>query len=322
MQIRRIFLMLFLALTTTFVLNAQSRAERRAKNRANQNMDREIDKAVDKTFNKVGDLFKKKKKKKEEDVEDEEVDDRNDANADDEEAEMSEEEQQQQTQDMINRMLGGGGDEEWEPIKNDFPISFDAEMKHIKKNKEEITHVSYTFDTWKTGIKMVTEEGEEMRMILDNQEGSMTTITNQDGKTQGFKMRQQVYNVDESKMSDDDIKITKTKETRTINGYLCTKYIVETKEGTSTAWVTKDINMSMARMFRFMSFRQNAGKQKANGIDAQTYADIEGWPIETTFVDKNGKETTIMTTTNIKTGSNIERNILDTSGIDIMSVGF
>ncbi len=317
MQIRRIFLFLLLTLMTTFVLDAQSRVEQRAKNRANQNVDREIDKAVDKTFDKIGGLFKKKNKKKDETTEDE-VDDRTDSDSDEE---LSEEEQQRQAQEMVNRMLGGGNDEEWEPIKNDFPISFDAEIKMVKKGKEEVNNIKYTFDTWKTGLQMSNEEAEDIRLIMDNQEGSMTTITTQDGKTQGFKMRQQVVNIDDTQMNSDDVKVTKTNETKTINGYLCTKYLVETEDGNSTAWVTKEINMDMTKLMANLSIR-NKGKKKSGGLNGEAYQGVEGLPIETTYVPKNGKETTIMTLSNIKTGNNIDRNIFNTSGVEIMSVGF
>ncbi|GJM33705.1 MAG: hypothetical protein DHS20C18_27060 [Saprospiraceae bacterium] len=310
MQIKRIILLLVLALSTTLCLNAQSRVEQRAKNRANQNVDREIDKAVDKTFDKVGDIFKKKKKKKKEadleTVEEEEV--------------MTEEEIERQRQEMITRMMGGGSSEDWEPIKNEFQISFDAEIKNLTKGKEEIMHATYTFDTWKTGMTLKTENEEEMRMILDNQEGSMTTIMEQDGKKQGYKMRQQVVNMADN-VTDDDIKITKTSETKTINGYFCTKYIVEMDHGTSSAWITQDIKLDFNMLMQSMRVKQQK-KQKSGGINLSAYQGLEGMPIQTTYVSKNNKETSIVTMSNIKTGDKINRKTLDTSGVEIMSMGF
>lgn len=73
--------------------------------------------------------------------------------------------------------------------------------------------------------------------------------------------------------NDQNIKITKTSETATINSYKCTKYIISyqgSEEMNQTLWVTKDIKDISPSQFA------GGGKNSTNWF----YKDVDGFPVK------------------------------------------
>lgn len=326
-----LFLILALCTCTSTISLAQSRAETRAKNRANQNVDRKVDQTVDKAFNKIEGLFKRKKKKKKKDEATKETTTKSQkqSGATDE---TDEEYQEEQAQEMVNNILKGmgGNDEPWEPFQNEYPMSFVMDVVTTnKKGKVEKTNIQYVFDTWKLGMIYTLEDGEVMQMILDNQEGSMTTVMDQDGEKQGFKMRQRNVKVPESEeemnqtWEEQGVSIKKTGRTKTTEeGYFAHEYEVTTEDGNGTMWTTEDLPINLLGAMQSSFARtQQAGNKKQASPSFNSYG-VKGFPVETHFTDINGKETVDMYMKNFKTGDQIDRTPLDTKGVKIMSMGF
>lgn len=330
-----LFLILALCTCTSTMSLAQSRAEKRAKNRANQNVDRKIDQSVDKAFNKIEGLFKKKnkKKKKKDEVSKDSTSTTTTTTQQPGKNDQTEEEyQEQEAQNMVNNILKGmgGNDEPWVPFKNDYPMSFTADMIITnKKGKVEKTNIRYVFDTWKVGMIYTLEDGDVMQMILDNQEGSMTTIVDEDGEKQGFKMRQGRAPVAETQAEADQnweekgMSIKKTGRTKTTeDGYFAHEYEITTEDGHGFMWATEDLPLNLlSAMQNSFASSQQAGKRKQVNPSFDTYG-VKGFPIETHFTNKDGKEKVDMFMKNFKTGNEIDRSPLDTKGVKITSMGF
>jgi len=307
-----LFLQLF-AFSAIAQINTE-RQEERAKQKVENRVDQKVDQAVDNALNKIEGLFKKKpKKQKEEEVEVEErsVDEMNDQEMPVEEEEISEEEIQQKLDDFW------GNDEEEEdyvPMENGFTGSFTMIMERLKNGKPDkngAVNIEMHFDKTKTGMVMDTKDGKTAKIIFDLSDNSMTMITDEKGKTSGFKMRRpKIKKLMEDALDDTDIQ--KTGEMRTIDGYRCEKYIVTNTEDdyVTTAWITKDVDIDWRKVAESMAM----GKLKAGG-----YSDWEGFNIESESVHNGGKETYKTRTKNIKLGS-VDKSVFDTSGVEIISM--
>ncbi|PHN07438.1 hypothetical protein [Flavilitoribacter nigricans] len=316
----RILVLLIAGLLSSNLLSAQNvgkRIENRAKHRAESKVNREVDKTVDKALDNVFDgLFgKKKKKKKTEETKEgtvpEDARDHEDSEA------YEDAEAQRRAQAAIAGMMGGEA-EDWEPVKNDFPISFDMSISTEKKGKTTTTDVEYTFDTWVLGMKMKQENEEEMLMLLDNEKGTMTTVVEKDGKRQGYRMNRGMFGTPDMDEVMEDVKITPTGNTKMIDGYFCREYLIESEAGTTTnAWLTKEVQADMNQLYSgFIS----AGKGKKQDNSMMIYQNY-GVLIEATTVDEDRQETSHIKVSNIKTGDQINRGILDVSDVEIMGIG-
>ena len=91
---------------------------------------------------------------------------------------------------------------------------------------------------------------------------------------------------DDSEDTNLKIKVSKTSETATINGYKCTKYIISTEEGATSGitqwlWATTDIKDIDPASFR------GAGNKNMNWF----FKDIQGFPVKTEMNTPQGKIT-------------------------------
>lgn len=317
----RIAVLLIAGLLSTTLLSAQNvgkRVENRAKYRAESKVNREVDKTVDKAMDNVFDgLFGKKKKKKKEAKETEAETVPAEASGHEDNEAYNDAEAQRQAQETINRMLGGE-QEEWEPVKNDAPISFNMEITSEEKNKTTTSKVKYTFDTWLLGMQM-EQDGEEMLLLLDNENGTMTTVMEKDGKRQGYQMSRRMFGMPDMDEVTEGTKITPTGNTKMIDGYFCREYLVESKEGTTHAWMTKEIQADMYQLYGgFVGAAK--GQKKKNNNTMMLYKDY-GVMLEATTEQKNGEKVHTKIS-NIKLGDKIDRSILDISDVEVTNMGY
>lgn len=317
MKIKTIVLLIagFFCYHTISAQNVGKRIERRAKHRAesraNQKVDRSVDKAVDNVFNG---LFGKKKKKKKSDATSE-----GSAGQEDSEA-YDEAEAERRAQEAVARMMGNGNREEWEPVKNDHPISFDMMISSERKNKTTTTTIKYTFDTWLLGMQMQQEKQEgEMLLLLDNEKGTMTTVVENDGKRQGYRMYRSAVDAGAMDRAMNDVTITATGNTKMIDGYFCREYLIKSEESTTNAWLTKEIQADFSRFYDSLTnpMANKSPKEDNQMLQFQEY----GIMLAATTEMNNGKETTHTKISNIKTGDQIDRSILDVGEVEIMAIG-
>ena len=147
----------------------------------------------------------------------------------------------------------------------------------------------------------------------------MTVITESDGETQGIRMRQPKVEYSDFVPEESEFTITDLGNTKVINGYNCREYLIEHEDGTTNAWLTNDLDIDRDAIIRAMSAQMR--QKKNNNFSGNAFA-VEGFPIESTTVSKDGKETTKMTYYNLKFDGDINMDVFDTKGIEIMSIGF
>lgn len=323
MKIQFLFILMVLSALTS--LSAQTTAERagerakdRAERRANSNVDRKVDGAVDDAFNAVGNLFKKKKKKAKKGETPAETTPAGSAEAGDA-ADMG----------ALNGLMGGNSDP-WVPYTNPISFSVRMEMTEVKKNgKTEDMAMTMSVVSDQFGIRIEdSENNEQTRMILNTQDGKTTMITtDKKGQTSGFRMKMPgARSAAESSVENvmEGITIEETNETRVIDGYNCRKYIVtDTKRETVTeSWVTTEAGINSREIFAGMmsAFGGKADKQKG-GPGTAMAGGYDGFPILS--ISNDGKSTYTMRFKNLKVGeANMDKSVLDTSGVQIQSLGF
>jgi len=165
-------------------------------------------------------------------------------------------------------------------------------------------------------------------MILNTQDGKTTMITtDKKGQATGFRMRMpgvKQYTAETAQETMENITFEETNETRVIDGYNCRKYIVtDNKRNTTTeSWVTTEANINSMDIFSGMmnAFGAQAKKQKGGPAAAMQGA-YEGFPILS--VTDDGKSVYTTRFKDLKVGvSNMDKSLLDTSGVEIQSLGF
>ena len=109
--------------------------------------------------------------------------------------------------------------------------------------------------------------------------------------------------------------IQKTAETKIIDGYKCTKWIISYSDGAKCeSWVTKDITLNSAES---VSYFTTGMKGKKSPINTEC-ANINGCAIESYYTSSDGT-TVFMKTTDIKKGKP-DASFFTTSGYEITDV--
>lgn len=316
------FLLCFSVTAQTVPDRAANRAKQRAENKAQNKVDRSVDKAVDDAFNSIGNLFKKKKKPAPAPSGSEKTTGNSNGQS---QSERTGEEAGSGGGGLFGSMMGGGKD--WEPYTNPLTFSIAMEMKETKNNgKVEESNIRIGVTSDRFAILISDGAGKEnSHMILNTQDGMTTMITtDKKGEKSGVRLRvpfmgNTVTEVGEETL--DRYTFEKTGERKVVDGYNCEKVIVtDTKKGTITeSWITKDLKITSAEIFGGMAKAFGGKAPQSRGNTSQ--APYEGFPILSTTVE-NGKtyETRFR---NIKVGeANMDQSLLDTSGVEIQSLGF
>lgn len=309
----------FFAILLCCGLGAQTTAERaaeRAKNRAERKaqskVDNKVDKAVDDAFNSIGNLFKKKSKTEP------------DSSA--EKTSTPNEQADNQNAGILGGLMGGGGD--WEPYTNPTSFSITMETQEVRQNGNKVdnSEIRLGVTTDRFAIIISDDDAKEVNQMILNTQNGMTTMitTDKKGEKTGYRLRiprmgETVTETGEEVM--DRYTFEKTGERKMIDGYDCEKVIVtDTKEGAVTeSWITQDLDITSAEIFGGMAtaFGGKAPKPRG-GIGMAPY---EGFPILSTTTAKG--KTYVTRFRDIKVGEeNMDRSLLDTSGVEIQSLGF
>ncbi len=139
----------------------------------------------------------------------------------------------------------------------------------------------------------VSEAGHDAAMIFSPEEKSMMMLMPEQKMYMEFPLdKLSKYNSD-SKDKNDEGKITKTKETKVIKGYKCTKWVIDNPEGQSIAWMTDELGGFMFMKNPMMKDKEKPDWQKE--IEAAGY-----FPMLVINNDKNGKEKSRLEVTDIE----------------------
>jgi hypothetical protein len=311
-------LLMSLLLLLAFAIPTQGQVPRRIKDRVKDRTTRKIE---DRVVRKVDEAVDKVLDKVEESVEES-------AKKDPEESETDEggrEEVEAGTEMENVRVTVEEDDSPYVPVANEFKGTFTVRIENYGKNgkmaKDSPAWMTYTFDTWQTGFKMEGQDAETSgaTMIFNLKDNTIVTKINQDGKKQAMRMkRPRIKTTVENVHSDEEIEITNTGITETINGYPCVKYLVVSPSEESEVWITKSVDLNYANIAQ--NFNTSVGtRNKASQYNTNIYGLEEGGvPMRTITKQKNG-EYTKTEIESLEEGK-VDQDILSLEGYEVMSL--
>lgn len=197
-----------------------------------------------------------------------------------------------------------------------FTGSYRMEVHSFKNGKEEKDSPMNLVMAFKPdGMAMVPNTGtkEETRMVFDLKGKLMyTLITDDQGQRTGIKMKMMKVNVEGSDAgTDSDTKVTRTNETKVIEGRTCRKYTYSDKEGSGEAWIAEDLKWDMMAVMKQMM----GGK----GSEAWQQTGMDGLMMENTWTSADGKEKVVMHTRDVVQGK-VNDALFSTAGYEIQDM--
>jgi hypothetical protein len=256
------------------------RALERTKNKVKNRVDEKIDKAVDKSLDKAEESLEKGKKNKQ--------------NADGSEQDAD------AITGLLGGMLGGGAAQVEEAYQ--FNSSFLVEMtsQNAKGKKQDPVLVRYRqnaqnqeiigmevlgkTETSKPQSQSILDFANQVMVILMENEGANMAVVS------AFPKNMQAETTPEK-----PIKVTKTNEKKSILGYPCAKYLIESDDFISNAWITQEVKIEQFKAMR--AFVMANKKQDQNPMTQIG----EGFVMEMENTDKKSGDKTFILIKDIKT---------------------
>lgn len=197
-----------------------------------------------------------------------------------------------------------------------FTGSYRMEAHSYKNGKEEKDSPMNLVMAFKPdGMAMVPNTGnkEETRMVFDLKGKLMyTLITDEQGQRTGIKMKMMKVNVEGADdRAADDTKVTRTNETKVIEGRTCRKYTYSDKEGSGEAWLAEDLKWDMMAVMKQMMGGKGAEGWQQTGMD--------GLMMENTWTSADGKEKVMMYTRDVVQGK-VNEALFSTAGYEIQDM--
>lgn len=175
-------------------------------------------------------------------------------------------------------------------VPNTFTGSFRMET-HVFENgtekKESPMNVRYWSSPELSMVQMAMpgQPGEGMKILTDHKgKWQYMLMADADGKRMAMKSKKKkmVMTGQAQDAPNPDIKVTVTKETKTIDGHVCTKVIGTSTKGTWTGWVAMKLTSPMKDIAKSMT----TGDQDV----AKEIGKLNGFPLEYEWVSADGKE--------------------------------
>jgi hypothetical protein len=185
------------------------------------------------------------------------------------------------------------------------------------KSKESITAYVNFMENKMAMEMLMGKETSVVRSIFDYQNKTVTTASEKDGNNK-FAMVMKLTD-DLVEKNKEEVQFRTTDETRTIDGYHCTKVIAETNEGVTEMWLTKDLNLSYEKTIGMMPKTKN---NPTSGFlrDLKQWKGIEGFPVEMiSYQKKKPDEKSTIRFKDIKPDV-VNKNAFDLSGYQIMDM--
>lgn len=260
------------------------------------------------TLGKLGERVVEKKIEKEVDKKIDEVAD-SIVYALDGEKPMTEEERQeaqknrQRAGELMRGMMGGINQVDL-PESYAFEISIEMELEDHKKNISQLTYF-ISENSPVIGYRMTTDDkknSQEQFVVMDMEEKYMATFIDSDGQKVAMSMPLPVDMIasmaaeEAEKQEEKDFTFEKTGNTKTINGYHCTEFVITTGDHIQHMWMTKDVDVKLT--FTEVFSQMMNSKQKI-----QNPMEGEGYPMLIEIIEKKNNRKTYMRTKEIKEGS-------------------
>lgn len=205
-------------------------------------------------------------------------------------------------------------------VPNEFSGSFRMEMHHYK-NGEEAKHSPTNMLYWSTSDMTLMrnaaaeQQGQEMKILTDLKgKWTYTLMTDKKGKKTAMKSRKQkVTTATDARGNKKPPVITKTKETRVIEGRTCTKVIAVSEDGTWTGWMADDLKSP------FLDMARNVGGSKQGGDEMSAAQDIDGMVLEFEWVTTDGVSRTTAFVRDLVVGK-VDGSTFSLDGYEVMEM--
>lgn len=204
-------------------------------------------------------------------------------------------------------------------VPNTFIGSFRMEMQQFENNAETSDgplSIRFWSSADKTLMAFAPEEsdGMEMKMLSDlKAKWTYMMMSDDDGTKTAIKTHKMKFVPSASTDQDaDHTTFTVTKETRMIQGHLCTKVIGTSKEGTWTGWVAQDIPVPFADVMRNMQAQEGGGQTR-------DWSALKGFPLEFEMVEQGGKDKMSFQVKDLQVGA-VDASVFSLDGYQVMEM--
>jgi hypothetical protein len=203
-------------------------------------------------------------------------------------------------------------------VPNSFIGSYRMEMHMFEKDvekKDSPMNLRYYGNAEMMLMKndMMARDGREMTMLTDLKgKWQYVLMTDEKGKKTAMKSHKKKVIMDKKEAEDKRPEIAVTNETKTIDGYACTKVIVKSEDGIWTGWVAKGVKGPFADMARNIEQHGGAASLKLDeGVD--------GFPMEYEWVDAKSGDRIVCYTRDLKIGE-VDPSIFSLDGYEVMEM--
>ncbi len=180
-------------------------------------------------------------------------------------------------------------------------------------NKDNPVNIVLAFDDAHMAMEPNTGSGQEkMRMVFDlKNKHTYTLLTDKKGQRNGIKTKSMRIVVEDDAQKDSDTgKLTRTNETKSIDGHTCRKFTFSNEDGHGEAWVVEDIKFNAFEALGHMMGAKADGWQKAP---------YQGMVMQSTWVKKDGKEKVEVFTRDLVVGK-VDKARFSTEGYSIQDL--
>jgi len=296
MNRQKLFLQLIKAIFLSFILlglqpevHAQfgklkrkvgKKAEQEVEEKAEKEVNKSVDQALNKLFKKVEESIEENKKKNE------------------------------SKKDSSLTLSGEKGDvsiSAAEPDPNVEPSSFIGsftmrveEYKNDKLQRDYPQTTVFHVDKYKVGMENSGEEN--VTILFDRQYRRITTKSVDDDGTKRaitIGMPSISVQVNDEELSEGDYTVRNTGRTKTIAGYRCEQYKMESDEVVTYAWVSNEVGLNYQQFFNWIQIKD---QQQGGYVSYSEFYPVEGSILESTTTEKKGNTKSIMVVEKIDKG--------------------
>ena len=295
-----------LQLSAQVVKEKSTRATQRTEYKVDQKVDQKIDQAVDDAFDKVSSLFKRKKKKKHQTTSREE-------NQITTESETRPNKNQRSNQQSNPFFYGSNQDATLEK-KYQFHTIVTVHTTTTKKSGKVKNQVDFDWMLANQGelfgLSSYDKKSGKSAIIIDHKNNIMITIMEKEKKAMTFSIKQSMESDDADETLSDDVTIKKTGRTKSILGYSCSEYTMDSKDMLGTFWMTTQL--------KALDFSKMPKRMKKQKNEPWINLGIDGLMMESKMTEKGKKGYTY---NSIATAVNKHGKTFLMSNYEVMSLG-
>ena len=200
-------------------------------------------------------------------------------------------------------------------VPNAFIGSFTMEM-HFYKNgvEDKSSPMDMQYGSSEDMVMMKSSgaatKGQDMRLMTDLKgKWQYTLMTDAEGGKMAMKSRKMKVAVDGTDKAVPVI--TRTTETKVIDGHTCIKVIAKSDDGTWTGWVAGDLTAPFNDMARNV--------KKGNEQITRGMGDMQGFPLEFEWTSASGTDKTVVFVRDLRHGS-VDQSTFSLDGYNVMEL--